>query len=237
MNYTVGIIDDEKASVDLLKAYTEKIPSLKLGFALEDPLEGINRLMTANIDILIIDVNMPQINGIDLINSMNRKNMLIIMISAYSEYAVEGFNLEVQDFILKPFDFKRFLLAINKCMNHLENNSDSDEKFYYVKSSGKSNFEKFKLNDILYFESVKNYIKIKTRCNTDPMIYSSMDNLLKSLNQQYFLRTHRSFIVNKNSIRSIRHSEVLLEDGISVPISNTYREELATSLSIRYLGE
>lgn len=223
------IVDDEPLARDVLRRYVEQLPTLQLVGECGNAIEAFTLLQQNSIDLLFLDIRMPQINGIDFLKTLKHPPK-VIFTTAFSEYAVEGYELDVVDFLLKPIRFDRFLKAVNKAFPAQEKetaiitNSEapkerSSDSFVYFRADRK--MVKVHLHDILYIESMKDYIKVFTSGGTiitkQPL--SAVESMLP---EDQFIRTHRSFIVSIEKIRSFTNE--LLEVGkTEVPIGKLYR--------------
>jgi DNA-binding LytR/AlgR family response regulator len=236
---TCLIVEDEPLARHLITQYVEKIPSLDLVKACSNPLEAIEILRGTHIDILFLDVQMPEITGITLLKVLQKKPY-IILTTAYSEYALEGYELEVSDYLLKPITFERFLKAVERAtqrltlgqnsgnvplsneplINEKTNNSDLIQPFIFVKDGTK--LVKIKLADIMYIEGLKDYITIYTP-NKKIVSLQRIKILEAQLPDNQFIRIHNSYIVALAWIDSIHKERVEIGKTL-LPISDTYRK-------------
>jgi two-component system, LytTR family, response regulator len=240
---TCLIVEDEPLARHLITQYVEKIPSLDLVKACSNPLEAIEILRGTHIDILFLDVQMPEITGITLLKVLQKKPY-VILTTAYSEYALEGYELEVSDYLLKPITFERFLKAVERATQRLtvgqnngnngvseplsneplitekNNNSDLIQPFIFVKDGTK--LVKIKLADIMYIEGLKDYITIYTP-NKKIVSLQRIKTLEAQLPDNQFIRIHNSYIVALAWIDSIHKERVEIGKTL-LPISDTYRK-------------
>ncbi len=226
------IVDDEPPALDVLKKYIESIPSLQLAGSCSNAVEALAEIQKQPIDLLFLDIQMPQILGTDFIRTLANPPK-IIFTTAYRKYAVEGFDLNAVDYLLKPIPFERFLKAVNKIMNisiqqtHYQDSSGNNEKipadsFIHFRADRK--ILKVELDDILYIESLKDYIKVVTRSKTF-LTKHSISSLEENLPANAFIRIHRSYIISINKIEFFTNELV----GIGkqeLPISRMYRHEV-----------
>jgi two-component system, LytTR family, response regulator len=240
MNLSCLIVEDEPLARHLITQYVEKIPSLDLVKACSNPLEAIEILRGTHVDILFLDVQMPEITGITLLKVLQKKPY-IILTTAYSEYALEGYELEVSDYLLKPITFERFLKAVERATQRLTigqnnkendplsiepliaektNNSDLIQPFIFVKDGTK--LVKIKLADIMYIEGLKDYITIYTP-NKKIVSLQRIKTLEAQLPDNQFIRIHNSYIVALAWIDSIHKERVEIGKTL-LPISDTYRK-------------
>lgn len=230
MKLNCVIIEDEPLARNLMIDYVNKVPTLNLLAAFPNPLEAMPTLQSAQIDILFLDVQMPELTGISLLKILKKKPM-VVLTTAYSQYALEGYELDVADYLLKPITFERFLKAVEKVSQRLESaakpsNTISVETnpvanpFVFVKDG--TSLVKVRLNDILYVEGLKDYVTIHTPAQKIVTLQR-----LKALEEQLpadkFIRIHNSFIISLDAIEVIHKNEVVIK-GQSIPIGDTYRK-------------
>lgn len=224
-----AIIDDEQPARKLIAEYIKKVPSLKLVGDFKNPMDAIANIATDQIDILFLDIQMPGLTGLEFIKTLNVKPN-IILITAYSEYALESYDLDVVDYLMKPISFERFLRAVNKV---LQNQSTlysaietEQESYLIVKSNGQTH--RVLANEITYIEGLKEYVTIYTD-KTKIITLESLKNLETRLPELTFCRVHKSFIVNLKMVNS--HSNHNLSLGTKkIPIGMSYRDEVLNRL-------
>lgn len=236
MKYNCVIVDDERPALKLLTAYIKKLPHLELVASCEDAFEAIAALQNHQVDILFLDIHMPEFTGIDLLQSLKQKPQ-VVMTTAYREYAVEGFEMQVTDYLVKPFSFERFLQAVNKATQNLnkakksephssstETLSDISEKkhdaYFFVKTNHK--MEKVPLAEILYIESMREYVSIQLSSRRF-VVHQTMNAMEEKLQLPDFMRVHRSYIIGLNHIQTIM-GNVLNINGKEIPIGGSYRK-------------
>ena len=228
MPLNVVVIDDEKPAVEILSKFVRKLSFLNLMLGTTNAFEGMEILSREQVDILLIDIEMPDISGLELVKSLKRKPF-IIFTTAYKEYALDGYDLDIVDYLLKPIRFDRFLKAINKSnrLHSLVNNSKPQSDYILIKSEYKT--VRLNVDHILYIEGCKDYVKIFT---TDEMILTRLNlkNIQSKLNENDFLRIHRSFIVSFSKISSFLKNEVEIKGKI-IPVGDFYKQELIKRLS------
>ena len=223
-------IDDESLALDLIEDDILKVPFLQLVKKCKSGIEALNVLQTEHIDLIFLDIQMPDITGIQFLKSLPHKPF-VIFTTAYDKYALEGFELDVVDYLLKPYSFERFLKAVNKAQEHMLNleknpvNPTSDEvnfsnQFIFVKSDYK--LVKIEIDEILYIESLKDYVKIVEGDKTIVTL-SSMKAIEEKLVSPDFIRVHRSFMVNLRKIQYIHRNFVKVGDK-EIPIGDNYKE-------------
>lgn len=219
------IVDDEPLAVSLLGNYVEKIPFLELVFSSENPIEALEYIQKNEADLVFLDIQMPEITGINFMKIVGDK-MKYILTTAYSEYALEGYEHNVIDYLLKPISFDRFNQSILKIQERFSFNETNEPNHFFVKSSGQQH--RINFNEILYVESIKDYVNIKTESHE----YIVLDTL-KSLENQLpgnFTRVHKSFILNLNVIRSLGSKKIILNSGHEVPIGDMYKSNFLEKL-------
>jgi len=227
----VIIVDDEPLAQDVLETYIEKIPELQLVRKCNNALEANEVLKREAIDLMFLDIQMPQISGIDFVRTLARPP-LVIFTTAYSNYAVEGFELNALDYLLKPISLERFMKAINKAQEHLdqqqkERSEDTlTDSYIFVKADKK--LVKVNFDEIVYIEGLKDYVIIRLE-NQRVITLQTMKSLEDKLPINRFKRIHRSYIVNVDKIEAIVGNmiEVMEKNQIKhLPIGKNYRDEL-----------
>jgi len=225
------IIDDEPVARKVLQEFIEEIGYLVLLGQAENPLKAIPLLNDNEIDIIFLDITMPKINGIDFLKS-SKTNAAIIMTTAYAEYAVEAYGLDVLDYLVKPIAFDRFLKACNKAkeMKALKgataNQPNKISDHFFIKCD--SQLEKVFYDDLVYAEAMLNYVMLYTN-SKKMMVYVTIKSLEEQLPSGIFIKVHKSFIVNINKIKSIEGN--ILDIGIEkITISQNLREKVITEI-------
>lgn len=225
-------IDDEPKALEVIVSHCSKVPFLELGATFRDPLEAISYIKTHEVKLIFLDINMPRVTGLQFLNLL-RDQPLVIFTTAYTEYAIESYNHDAVDYLLKPFAFDRFLKAATKALDRLQiaphgqqysvsPPETTAQKFIYLKSGPK--LHKLGFDDILYVEKDGNYLTFNTM---DKKILSrqNMKNVFQILPGSKFLRIHRSFVINLNLIDTIENHQVTIGD-VTIPLSSQYRDEL-----------
>lgn len=217
------ILDDEPLAVKLVSDYASKLPHLQVLYAGSDVYKAMEVLKTEAIDIVFIDIQMPQLTGIQVMQLFDRKHNFII-ISAYSEYALDAFRFHVVDFVLKPVTFDRFYQSIEKFVRWQESfQTAATQDFLLVKADRKHYH--IPVDAIVYIESMKDYIRIHT--DTEKiMVLENMKDILEQLPSNRFFRIHRSYIIPKSRIKIIEGNQVQLINGHFLPIGETYRKQV-----------
>lgn len=219
------IVDDEPYARKLLEEFIQKLPELTLVGIAADALSARNMLSKQKVDVLFLDIQMPDLTGIDFLKSTTQRP-LVIFTTAFAEYALEGFELDAVDYLLKPFDFNRFLKAVNKITERLPAGGNRSEKdnaperdFLFVKDGYK--LVKVDLKSVLYIKGSREYVTFVSD-NTKVMSLLSLKDLEEDLPSD-FVRIHHSFIVRINAIQSVTKDEVTI-GGESLPIGATYKK-------------
>lgn len=230
MNIRCLIIDDEPLAQRVLEKYAEDIPSLEIVRKCNNALEAIEILHQEEIHLLFLDINMPRLSGMDFLKTL-KNPPLVIITTAYAEYAIQGYEMDVVDYLMKPFAFDRFLKAVQKAADFLRSRETShsesqetenpEERFIFIKSSKKT--YKVNLSEILYIEALGDYVKIYT---DDRMIvsYQSLKNLESLLPAKSFPRIHKSFIIALSRIDMIEGNQVKIRDRM-IPVGTNFKTE------------
>jgi len=215
------VIDDEELARTLLKSYIDKVDFFELIDDFENPIDAMQVLKDSDIDLVFLDIQMPELKGTDFAKMIDAKTK-VIFTTAYSEYALEGFELNALDYLLKPITFERFLQAVNKYNTEAEAIDDS----ITVKSG--YDLHKLKYEDILYVESDSEYVNFYTS-DKKIMSHQSLKSLEKILPASTFMRVHRSYIVNKQKVSALKGRDLLIAD-VKIPVSDSYFEAVKTEL-------
>ncbi|WP_339926121.1 LytTR family DNA-binding domain-containing protein [uncultured Cyclobacterium sp.] len=220
------IVDDEPMALNLVESYVEKTPFLELKKKCSSAIEAMEFIKTSPVDLLFLDIQMPDLTGIEF-SKMLPKESRVIFTTAFDEYALEGFKVEALDYLLKPFDYAEFLAAANKAstwfnlVKEKQSAPVAEKEFLFVKSEYKQ--LRVKLADVLYFEGLKDYIKIWLKDNPRPILtLMSLKSLEDELPQTQFMRVHRSFIVSLKNIDVIERSQILINDQ-RITVSDQYK--------------
>lgn len=230
------LVDDEYLALNLLEGFVNQIPDMEVIAKLKSPLKALEVLNQTKVDLLFLDIQMPTLSGNQLLKTLKHPP-LTVFTTAYTDYAIEAFDLNVVDYLLKPFSFERFLQAVNKAREQLRLQQevpvsgfaispDQTDQFFTIKADGK--FTKVRYDDILYIEGLKEYVRIVCT-HSRHVILESLKNLEGSLPASQFLRVHKSYIVAKNKVQSVEGN--LLEIGTTkIPISRSKREEVIQAI-------
>lgn len=230
-------IDDEPLALKQISAYIEKTPFLELIASCKSAFEAMEVISNHDVDLMFVDIQMPDLTGIDFVKSLN-KNQKIIFTTAYQEYALEGYKVDALDYILKPFGYDEFLKSANKAKTHFELiekatiHIDSKDDYLFVKSEYK--ILRINLSDILYVESLREYVKIVLKTGKPVMSLMSLKALEENLPSNRFMRVHRSFIVNLDEIKTIERSRIIF-DKTYIPVSDQYKDKFQEFLGKRFI--
>ncbi len=222
-------IDDEPLAVKKIASYIQKIPFLELVAECRSAFEAMKIMENHEIQLMFVDINMPDLNGMEFVKSLVNKPY-IVFTTAYSEYAVEGFQVEAVDYLLKPVNFSDFLKASNKVKNRIELNANNQieslkttANHLFVKSDYK--LIRIELTDIKYIESQHEYIKIHL-INSNPVLTQlSLKSMEEQLPKDRFMRVHRSYIVNLAKISVIERNRIVFDGKVYVTVSEQYKEK------------
>ncbi len=227
MKYSCLIVDDEQLARNLLEGYVAKMPMLELRGKCKNPMEAMAIMQNERIDLLFLDIQMPELTGVEFIKTMQQKPA-IIFTTAYSEYALEGYQLDVIDYLLKPFALERFVKAVNKAVEFMEMKRNvktgSSEAPDSVLLHADHKIYKVNLDDILYIEGLKEYVSYYTR-ERRIIVLQSLKSIEESLPRDKFIRVHRSYIVPVHRIKILDGNQVQIGDKL-IPIGRSYKEDV-----------
>ncbi|TCN59487.1 MULTISPECIES: LytR/AlgR family response regulator transcription factor [Flavobacterium] len=226
------IIDDEPLAIEIIQTYLERLSDFELSACFTSAVDALTYVQKNKIDLLFLDIEMPLFNGLEFAKTLNY-NPAIIMTTAYRDYAVESFELNVVDYLLKPIGFQRFISATSKVIKIISeippatektdlSNFTGEDEDLWVKVDKK--LIRIAINDILYIESLKDYVRVKTK-NRELVTYSSLNKILEKLPESKFLRIHKSFIAAVKKIETIEGNRVTI-DGKILPLGRIFKEEL-----------
>lgn len=222
------IIDDEPLAINVIKNYIEQIEELELVKTFNNSIEGLNFLKNNTVDVIFLDINMPVLDGINFIKSLETPPLLIIT-SAYDEFAIQTYELDVLDYLVKPIEFPRLMKAINKVYKRLDTvsktiqDNSKENPFIFVKID-KKKMKKIFLDEILVIESLKDYLKINTTSGRY-IIHSTLSDFTNLLPERDFIRIHRSYTVAINKIDAVEGNSIEIE-GLRYVIGRSYIDEV-----------
>lgn len=245
-------IDDEPLALKQLAAYLKKVPFFELVDSCQSALDAMGVLDKQEVDVIFIDINMPDLNGLDFVRSLNHPPM-VVFTTAYQEYAIEGYKVNAIDYLLKPFGMGDILRAADKVKRHYEllhtaslSPVDADDAMFL-----KTEYKVVRIlaHDILYVEGMSEYLRIHfasdgeavgtvaTHQSKPVVVLFSMKKMEERLPAQDFMRIHKSYIINLHHIAEIQKNSVVLDDGKEIPIGDSYREKLNDYVNRKFLGK
>ena len=221
------IIEDEPLALEKTRDFVNKVPFLHLSETFDNALTGLAYLNNNKVDILFLDINMDELTGIELLES-SKINSQVILTTAYQEYALKGYELQITDYLLKPFNFNRFLQAVNKAQDNITRRSaDAPPEFIFVKTENR--LEKIMLNEIIYIEGMRDYRRIHT-INKKIMTLQNFSEFEKLIPASVVCRVHKSYMVALAKIESVERGRIKIGDQL-IPISDTYKDEFFQSIN------
>jgi len=228
------IVDDEPVARKILHEFVDQVPFIDLQGKFENAMKAEMFLKSNAVDIIFLDIEMPKVSGLQLLQKLNVESM-VILTTAFPQYALEGYELDIIDYLLKPFALSRFLKAVQKAKDFHEMKTRTaggpQSSYIFIKSDKR--IEKIELSDILYAESVGNYVSVYTE-NKRIMAYLTMKSLESQLPSDDFIKIHQSYLVNCSKIEAIEGNEIKI-GGKSLPISRNYREMVMKVVNQRLL--
>ncbi|EDP72680.1 hypothetical protein FBALC1_16302 [Flavobacteriales bacterium ALC-1] len=229
------IVDDEPAAIRLLERYVADVPFLILQKTFTKPLEALAFIESNSVDLVFLDVQMPQLTGVQLSKIIN-PNTKIIFTTAYSEFALDSYEVAAVDYLLKPIAFERFYKAVLKVQSvdseSVLSNKDAED-YIFIKTDGKHNFNKVFLEGILFIEGLKNYVSVQLK-KEQIITYSTLKHLSERLPSYQFIQIHKSYIIALSHIDKIENDAVWIQ-GKQLPIGNTYRKKFFEIINKRQL--
>ena len=232
-------IDDEPLALRQITYYVKKTSFLEIAGQFESALNALDAIKSTQVDLMFVDINMPGLNGMDFVKNLENPPM-VVFVTAYSKYAVDGFRVNALDYLLKPISYNAFLNAANKARNFYETTlyqagkSSNDKEYLFVKSGYK--IVRISLDDIIYIEGMREYVRIHLE-NSKPLLpLISLKVLAEQLPANKFMRVHRSYIVNLEKIITIDHARIIFEDKSFVTVSEQYKEAFQKYINLYFLG-
>lgn len=234
-------IDDEPLALQQLVTYISKVPFLELAAQCQSALEARTFLESNSADAIFCDINMPDLNGMDFVKSLTAPP-LVVFTTAYSEYAVEGFKVNAVDYLLKPFGLQDFQRAANRLRERLEGSpstkqlvvSESDD-ILFLKTDYR--IVKVSIPDIRYVEGMSEYLKVWIEGESKPIITLLSMKKMEERLPDYFMRIHRSYIINLNKIQEVNKNRVIMDTATYLPIGDLYKDTFQAYLNTKYLGK
>lgn len=221
-------VDDEPLSLNIIEAFCSQLDYIDLQKTFTKPTEALKHLEKYPVDLLFLDIHMPSLNGIDFYKKITQ-NTLVIFCTAHGQYAVEGFNLNALDYLLKPFTFERFKQATDKAKDYFSTTSNQKSQHIFVRAD--YSLQKISLDDILCIEALDDYLKIYLHQQKTIVARMTMKAILEKLPADDFMRVHRSFIVPIKKVESLRNKTLQL-GGKKIPVGNSYEEAVLKHFSI-----
>ena len=219
MKISCIIVEDEPLAQERLKSYVHKIPQLHLLAAFDNGIDALAFLRSNKVDLLFLDINLGELSGIRMLETANISSEVIIT-TAYNEYALKGFDLQVTDYLLKPYTFERFMQAVDRAQANLSKHEPASErKFIFIKTEYR--LEKLMLNEVLYIEGMRDYRRIHT-VNKRIMTLQTFRDLEQEIPSNLICRVHKSYMVALDKIDSVERDRIRIKD-VLIPISETYK--------------
>lgn len=234
------IVDDEESAINVLKKHIEKIPFLELVGTALDPLDALEQLHYKEVDVIFLDIHMPNISGLEFMELVKGRSK-VVLTTAYSEFAIEGFEQEAMDYLLKPIAFDRFLKTAQRALNNQSPiqteplPAEKENDYIFVKTEMKGRMVKVLFRDIIYIEGLKNYVSFYTH---DERIISYISfKQLEDILPSSFLRVHKSYIISLDRVRAVDGNQILLHNVKAyIPLGETYRNAFFTTLQDKIVG-
>ncbi|MCG8306461.1 MAG: LytTR family DNA-binding domain-containing protein [Cytophagales bacterium] len=232
-------IDDEPLALQQIVSYIRKTPFLSLAGQYDNAISALEFLQDNQVDLMFVDINMPDLSGMDFVKSMD-DGPRVIFTTAYNEYAIEGFKVDAVDYLLKPISYDVFLKAAQKANSRLASAVpkhtvvESKEDFLFIKSEYK--IIRIRVPDIKYIESMREYVRIHLIDQNPIMTLISMKKMEQSLAGKNFMRVHRSFIVNLDRVTTIERFRIIFDEKIYIPVSDQYKEQFQEYLNNNFLS-
>jgi DNA-binding LytR/AlgR family response regulator len=222
-------IDDEPLALQLVCDYIRKTPLLELTYSTTKPLEALQIINSDKVDLIFLDVQMPDISGFHFLQLIKNK-CKVVLITAYQEYALQGFDHDVLDYLLKPISFERFLAAVQKAKERMASGSEKNgSNYFFVKTEHKA--QKIKYEDVIYIEGLRDYVVISTVNSGKILSLQPMRLFEEMLSKRYFIRIHKSYIISIEKIDYIEKNRVKIND-LLLPIGETYKEEFLKTIGV-----
>lgn len=221
MNINCIIVEDEPLALERTQSYVLKLPFLSLLSTFDNAIDALVFLKSNNVDLIFLDINMGKFSGIHLLETSNIKSKVIIT-TAYNEYALKGFDLNVTDYLLKPFTFERFMQAVEKVQRQVKKDIPAPDKtFIFIKTEYR--LEKILLSEILYIEGMRDYRRVHAT-SKKIMTLKTFKDFEHDISSSIICRVHKSFMVSLNKIESVERDRIKIKDAL-IPISETYKKD------------
>jgi len=220
-------IDDEPLALKKIAAYINKTPSLELVDAINNAIDAYKILENYDVDLIFCDINMPELNGVDFVKSLQQRTG-IIFTTAYSEYAVEGFKVNAIDYLLKPIGYDDFIASVERAKSRLvpiaQEKEELTQKEGYLFIKSEYRIIRIEVKNIKYIEGQREYVRIYLTDQKPIMTLLSFKKVLEKLPESKFMRVHKSYIVNLDKITTIERMRILFDDDVRIPVSDQYKE-------------
>lgn len=222
-------IDDEPLALNVIETFCAELDYIDLQKTFTEPNEALKYLKKFPVDLLFLDIHMPALTGIDFYKRIEQKTM-VIFCTAHGQYAVEGFNLNALDYLLKPFDFDRFKVATEKARDYIDLQVNPKEiEHIFIRAD--YSLQKIMLQDIMYIEALDDYLKIHLHNQKNIVARMTMKTMTEKLPSNQFIRVHRSFIISINKVSSIKN-KVITINNCRIPVGNSYESEILKHFSV-----
>lgn len=230
------VLDDEKLALELLEDNVKKVPFLSLKASCRNPMEAIEVLKEQKIDLMFLDIKMPGVNGLEFIRTLAHPP-LVILVTAFEHHALEAFSLNVVDYLVKPVSFSRFLTAANKAqdlfnLRQFSGHTNTPPQHDHIFVNAGYSLVKVRLQDIAYIEGLRDYVRIHLVNDNTVTTRISMRNLEDKLNQEHFMRVHKSFIIALDKIESVQKYRLIVQ-GREIPVGESYKQGLQNYITTR----
>lgn len=236
-------VDDEPLALNQLAGYISRVPFLELVTSCQDAFEAMRVLSEQEIDLIFLDIDMPDLSGLDLVRSLIVKP-LVVFTTAYSQYAIDGFKLDAVDYLLKPFDFHDLLRAADKARKHMELRQASENESIQLSNDNslfvKADYKVVRINisQIKYIEGMGEYVRIFTEGEDKPvMTLLSMKKIEERLPAHQFMRVHRSYIVNLQKITEISRLRIIFDNNVYIPVGDNYKDSFLEYINKMSVGK
>jgi DNA-binding LytR/AlgR family response regulator len=220
------IVDDEPLSQDVLKEYVEACPELNLLGVCNDALEAYAMLKEHSIELMFLDINMPKLSGIGFVKTL-KAPPLVILVTAYPEYALEGYEIDAMDYLLKPVSYERFRLAVNRALERKESQQGATQQIHILLRSNKKDY-RIDFNEILYLEAQGDYVRFVTESQS-LMVHGTLKEYIAQLPQFLFAQIHKSYVISIQKVNYLEGNSVNVR-GKVVPVSLSFKDALAQRL-------
>jgi two-component system, LytTR family, response regulator len=227
MKLTCLIIEDEPLAIEKLQGFIKRVPFLELVSSFENAVDGLHFLKDKTVDLIFLDIQMEQLTGIQLLETLSKKPYIIIT-SAYAEYALKGYELNVFDYLLKPFSFERFLAAVNKVVDDMQLKQQINKSSSHIFVKTEYRIENIPIDDILYIEGMQGYLRIVLP-DKKIMVKQSFKTLLEQLPGNKFVQVHKSWVVAISKIVTIERNRIKIANKL-IPIGDTYKDNFYAAI-------